>query len=460
MAFPKDFLWGAATAAYQVEGATAADGRRPSVWDDFCRRPGATFDGHTGNTACDHYKRYLGDVALMADLGLKAYRLSISWPRVLPNGNGTPNEEGLAFYDRLIDALLSYGIEPWVTLFHWDFPSDLFHRGGWLNRNSADWFARFAEVVAERLGDRVTHWLTINEPQVFLGNGHVVGSHAPGLRYDRPDVLRATHHCLLAHGKATQALRASAEKEPVVGWAAHGCLGFPATSSEQDIAAARAATLSVRDTPHWFFNNTWFSDPAILGHYPEDGLQLFGSEMPSGFERDLDTIHQPMDFCGVNVYQGHPTAADDSGGHHRVARRPGYPHAMNHWPVNPETMYWGPRFLHERYRLPIYITENGCASMDWVHHDGKVHDAPRIDFLLRHLCALRSAIADGVDVRGYFHWSILDNFEWAEGYRMRFGLIYVDYETMERTLKDSYAWYQQVIMTNGACLPDKVAPLR
>ena len=459
MGFPDGFLWGVAAASYQIEGAASEAGRSPSVWDAFADRPGAVFGGHTGRIACDHYHRYPEDVALIADLGAKAYRLSVSWPRVLPDGR-TVNEAGLDFYDRLIDAMLSRGVEPWVTLFHWDFPVTLFHRGGWLNRESADWFGKFTEVVAKRLGDRVSHWMTINEPQVFLGLGHVSGTHAPGVRYDRPDVLRATHHCLMAHGRSVQALRGLAEKKPRIGWAAHGCLGFPATKSEKDIAAARHATLSVNDSPHWFFNNTWYSDPAILGHYPEDGLALFGAEMPAGFERDLEIIHQPMDFCGVNIYQGHPTAADEDGGYRRTPRRPGHPHTMHHWPVDPETMYWGPRFLYERYRLPIYITENGCASMDWIHHDGKVHDTPRIDYLLRHLCALREVMADGVDVRGYFHWSILDNFEWAEGYRMRFGLIYVDYETMERTLKDSYAWYQQVIMSNGDCLPDKLAPLR
>jgi beta-glucosidase len=459
MSFPDGFLWGVAAASYQIEGASREDGRQPSVWDAFAERPGAVFDGHTGETACDHYHRYAEDVALIADLGARAYRLSISWPRVLPDGE-TINEKGLDFYDRVVDTMLSRGIAPWVTLFHWDFPLALFHRGGWLNRESAAWFERFTEAVAARIGDRVTHWLTINEPQVFLGLGHAAGRHAPGMRYDRPDLLRAIHHCLLAHGRSVQIIRAVAEKKPVIGWAAHGCLGFPASSSEQNVAAARALTMTVEDAPEWYFNNTWYSDPAILGHYPEDGLNLFGADMPKDFERDLETIHQSMDFCGVNIYQGSPTEADGHGGYRRVGRRPGYPHTMHHWPIDPEIMYWGTRFLYERYKLPIYITENGCAAMDWVHADGKVHDAPRIDYLLRHLCALRDAIADGVDVRGYFQWSILDNYEWAEGYRMRFGLIYVDFETMERTLKDSYAWYQQVIMSNGACLPEKLAPLR
>jgi beta-glucosidase len=459
MSFPDGFLWGVAAAAYQIEGGATAGGRGPCIWDAFCRQPGAVFAGHTGDRACDHYHRYPEDVALIADLGVRAYRLSLSWSRILPDGQ-RENEAGLDFYDRLVDALLDRNIAPWVTLFHWDYPLALFHRGGWLNRASVDWFRRFAEVAARRLGDRVTRWITLNEPQIFLGLGHVTGTHAPGMRYSRPEVLRAAHHCLMAHGAAAQAIRSVATTKPVVGWASHGVISHPASSSDADVAAARAATMAVRDTATWFFNNTWYADPLLLGYYPEDGLSLLGGEMPPDFERDLELICQPMDFLGVNLYQGHMVCADGDAGIKSVGREPGYPHTMHHWPVEPGLMYWGTRFLHERYRLPIYVTENGCASMDWVHHDGKVHDMARIDYLLRYLCALRDAVREGVDVRGYFHWSILDNFEWGEGYRMRFGLIYVDYQTLERTLKDSYAWYQQVILSNGACLPDKLAPLR
>ena len=315
-------------------------------------------------------------------------------------------------------------------------------------------------MVAARLGDRVTHWMTLNEPQVFLGLGHCAGTHAPGMRYSRPNVLRATHHCLMAHGAAIQAIRATTAKEPAIGWAVAGCISHPHSDSEADIAAARSASMAVTNTPDWYFNNTWYSDPVVLGRYPDDGLSLFGGEMPSDFQKDLDLICQPMDFFGANLYQGHIVSADGNGHAHRIERKPGYPHTMHHWPIEPELLYWGPRFLQERYQLPIYITENGCASMDWVHHDGHVHDAARIDYLLRHLCNLRRAINEGVDVRGYFQWSILDNFEWAEGYRMRFGLIYVDYETMERIPKDSYKWYRQVIAGNGECLPQNVVPLR
>jgi beta-glucosidase len=460
MSFPDGFLWGVAAASYQVEGGAAADGRRPSVWDALCARPGAVFGGHKGDVACDHYHRYPEDVALIAELGARAYRLSVSWSRILPEGQGRPNEAGLDFYDRVVDALLTRGVDPWVTLFHWDFPLDLFQRGGWLNRDSVNWFSEFTDVVVRRLGDRVKHWMTLNEPQCFLGLGHAVGVHAPGMRYSRAEVLRATHHALLAHARSVQTIREAAPGKPYVGWASNGYVCYPATSAAADIEAARMAMFSVPQGDDWFFCNTWYSGPALLGRYPEDGLRQFGHDMPKGYERDLERMRQPLDFYGVNIYQGHPISAGPDGKPVRVPRPEGYPHTMSHWPVEPEVMYWGVRLLHERYGLPMYITENGCAAMDWVHQDGQVHDAPRIDYLARNLVALRQALRDGVDVRGYFHWSILDNFEWAEGYRMRFGLIYVDYATLERIPKDSYMWYQQVILSNGACLPVNPAPLR
>ncbi len=459
MSFPDGFLWGVAAASFQVEGAGELDGRTPSVWDALCARPGAVFDGHTGLVACDHYHRYPEDVALIAELGAKAYRLSISWSRVLPDGVGHVNEAGLDFYDRLVDALLSRGVKPWVTLFHWDYPLALFHRGGWLNRASVDWFGEFAQVVARRLGDRVQHWMTLNEPQCFLGLGHSSGQHAPGIRYSRPDVLRATHHALVAHGRATQMIRENSALRPIMGWAPHGAICYPATNSPRDVQAAREAMYAVPADDGWYFSTTWFADPVVLGRYPEDGLSHFGKELPRGFEADMAQIAQPLDFFGVNIYQGSAIAAGDDGRPVRAKRPTGHAITMSHWPVQPETLYWGPRFIHERYPLPMYITENGCAAMDWVHQDGRVHDAPRIDFLARYLTALRQAIRDGVDVRGYFQWSILDNFEWAEGYRMRFGLIYVDYATLERIPKDSYMWYQQVILSNGKCLPKHPAGL-
>lgn len=460
MNFPDGFLWGVAAAAYQIEGGADADGRGPSVWDAFCRRPDAVFDNHSGRGATDHFHRYPEDVSILADLGAKAYRLSVSWPRVLPAGVGQVNAAGLDFYDRLVDALLARAIEPWITLFHWDFPLALFHRGGWLNRDSAAWFAEYAEVLTRRLGDRVKHWITLNEPQVHLGFGHAEGRHAPGVRYDRPALLSAIHHTLLAHGRAVRVIRSTVGDGAQVGWAAQGEIPYPATHGAADIAAARAAFAAVPARDDWYFSTTWFADPVILGRYPEDGLARFGDDMPAGFEADMDELAPPLDFYGVNIYKGAPITAGLGGAPVENPRPAGYPQTLFHWPVEPQALYWGAKLLHERYGLPLYITENGCAAMDWVHQDGHVHDAPRIDFLARYLAALRQAIADGVDVRGYFHWSLTDNFEWAEGYRMRFGLVYVDYETQQRIPKDSFAWFGNVIASNGGAIPENAAPLR
>jgi beta-glucosidase len=459
MTLPEGFTWGVAAAAYQIEGAAAEGGRAPSVWDAFAERSGAIDGGHTGRVACDHYHRYEEDADLIAGLGARAYRMSVSWSRVVDE-LGRPNETGLAFYDSLVDALLDRGIEPWVTLFHWDFPLHLFHKGGWLNRDSAQWFADYTQIVVDRLSDRVSHWFTLNEPQVYIDHGHAVGTHAPGMKYDQPSLLRVIHHSLLAHGRSVQVIRASARIAPKIGWAPVGCSAIPATTKAADIEAARRATFHVGDGPGWLFNTTWFADPVVLGEYPRDGLALHAKHMPDDYEVDMQTICQPLDFYGVNIYQCQYVRADAQGNPQPVSLPPGGPQTNIGWPVTPEGLYWGPRFIHERYGLPMYITENGCAAMDWVHQDGKVHDAPRIDFLCRYLCALRDAVADGVDVRGYFQWSILDNFEWGKGYDMRFGLVHVDFNTQKRTPKDSYDWYRRVVQTNGDCLPDELAPLR
>lgn len=459
MGMPEQFVWGVASAAYQVEGAAGVDGRSPSVWDDFSTTPGKVFDGHTGAVACDSYHRIGEDVDLIAGLGAKGYRLSISWPRVLPEGTGAVNKAGLDYYDRLVDGLLARGVDPWVTLFHWDMPSCLYRRGGWLNRDCASWFAEYSRAVVERLSDRVTHWFTLNEPQIFLGLGHNEGTHAPGLKLSRKDVLLATHHALLSHGHAAKVIRAHAKKAPRIGCAPVGNLKSPATETAADIEAARQATFSV-PAEGWTFNYTWYCDPMLAGRYPEDGLKLFGSDAPTPHAGDMETIHQPMDFFGVNIYSSEIVRAGPDGKPQTVKRGPGYPITMFRWPVQPDALYWGPRFLQERYKLPVVITENGLASMDWVHADGKVHDPGRIDFLHRYLSELRRAIADGVDVRGYFHWSIMDNFEWAEGYALRFGLVYVDYQKGERIPKDSYHWYKGVIESNGRNLSRSPQPLR
>jgi beta-glucosidase len=445
--FPSGFVWGAAAAAYQIEGAVDQDGRGPSVWDTFCRKDGAIFSGHTGDVACDHYHRWRDDVRLMKDLGLQAYRLSISWPRVLPAGVGEANEVGLRFYDQLIDGLLEAGITPFVTLFHWDYPYELYCRGGWLNEDSPRWFEEYARLVAKRLGDRVRHWITLNEPQCFLNLGHRDGMHAPGLRLAWIDVLRATHHALLAHGRAVRVLREDCRAEPIVGWAPVGEVYYPATDTPHDVDGARARTYAADERSLW--NNTLFSDPVCLGRYPEDALRIWGRDFPRFPQSDLDTICQKLDFYGLNIYRGQPVHVNGNGAAENAEREPG--HAINafHWPIAPQSLYWGPRFIYERYKLPIHITENGLSCLDWVALDGAVHDPQRIDFTRRYLRELARAIADGIDVRGYFHWSLMDNFEWHDGYRQRFGLVHVDYRTQRRTPKDSARWYSMVIRTNG-----------
>ncbi len=446
MNFPEKFIWGAAAASYQVEGGAFDDEKGLSVWDAFCHTPGKIWEGHTGDVACDHYHRYVEDVQLMREIGLKAYRLSISWPRVIPQGTGAINPKGLAFYDRLIDTLLENNIQPWVTLFHWDYPYSLYCRGGWLNRDSADWFANYAAIMVDRLSDRVSHWMTQNEPQAYLGCGHQTGEHAPGSRLGFADLLRAVHHSLLSHGKAVQVIRSLAKTPPQIGCAIVGNITIPETDRQTDIDAARRLTFSIREKT--CFNNTWFADPMILGKYPEDGLKLFEKDLPEIRDGDMETICQPLDFYAVNIYFGYhirsrPENRDSD---------PGLPLTTMEWEVMPDVLYWGPKFLYERYRLPIVITENGMSNCDWVHADDQVHDPQRIDYLKRYLRAYKRAIDDGVEGRGYFAWSIMDNFEWAHGYKRRFGLIYVNFATLKRTLKDSAFWYQKVIQSHGRSL--------
>ena len=455
--FPENFTWGVAAAAYQIEGAANEDGKGPSVWDSFCRQEGKVLDGHTGDVACDHYHRYQEDVGIMRDLGVDAYRFSVSWPRVIPSGTGTVSKQGLDFYDRLVDELLNAGIQPWTTLFHWDYPHALFCRGGWLNRDSADWFADYARVVVERLSDRVRHWITLNEPQCFIGFGHATGTNAPGLKLGHADCLRAGHHVLLAHGKAVQVLRAHAVTPATVGWAPVGIVSMPCRDAASgDIKAARQAMYSVAGgdassmaMPPNLWSNTWWGDPVVLGQYPDDGIAAAGAAMPEITAGDMETISQPIDFYGANIYSGSFYREGDDGRPVRVPHPPHTALSAFKWPVVPESLRWGPRFLHERYQLPIVVTENGISLSDWVSLDGKVHDPQRIDFLQRYLRALRQGMTEGADVRGYFHWSILDNFEWAEGYKQRFGLVHVDYETQRRTWKDSAYWFRDVISSCG-----------
>jgi beta-glucosidase len=450
--FPADFVWGTATAAYQIEGAWNVDGRGLSIWDVFCRKSGAVWGGNTGELACDHYHRYPEDVALMKELGVKAYRFSVSWSRVLPQGRGAVNEQGMDFYDRLLDELLGAGITPYCTLFHWDLPEAIQQQGGWLNRDIADWFADYTKLVVSRFSDRIQNWITQNEPQVYIGAGLLDGGHAPGLKLKIPDFLQAAHNSLRAHARSVQAIRAQAKTaRPQVGYVMAMMCKHPVSNRPEDIEAARFATFDIREKNSW--NNSWWLDPVLTGSYPKAGLDLFGADMPKGYERDLAEMKQPVDFLGLNIYWSQPIKADAAGKPEIVPWPDGYPRTGVDWQtVVPQSLYWGPRYIYEKYQLPVYITENGCSTRDQIFLDGKVHDPQRIDLLNRYLLELQRAVAEGIPVKGYFAWSLLDNFEWADGYKQRFGLVYVDFPTQKRIPKDSFAWYQQVVHSNGKSL--------
>lgn len=452
MAFAKDFMWGAATSAYQIEGAWAEDGCGPSIWDVFCHESGKIYENHTGDIACDHYHRFREDVALMKEMGLKAYRFSISWPRLLPEGTGRVNEAGVRFYNELIDALLDSGIEPYVTLYHWDLPYALHKRGGWMNPEIVSWFGEYAKLVAQRFSDRVTHFFTLNEPQCFLGLGYVSGVNAPGLQASMADTLQMSHNILKAHGQAVRMLRQYGKQPLEIGYAPTCSVVYPATDRPEDVEAARQAMFAIpEESSRWTWNVTWWSDPVLLGRYPEEGLRRYAPYLPKITAEDMKLISEPIDVYAQNIYNGWCARMGAEGKAEAVKRYPGFPRTANGWPITPEALYWGPKFLYERYRKPFYITENGLSCHDAVSLDGRVHDPNRVDFLARYLRQLSRA-ADEFDLRGYFQWSLMDNFEWGSGYSERFGLIYVDYRTQQRIKKDSADWYRDVIQTNGANL--------
>lgn len=441
--FPQDFIWGAATSAYQIEGAVHADGRGESIWDRFSHTPGKTRDGHTGDVACDHYHRYGEDVALMAQLGLKAYRFSVAWPRILPHGRGAVNQAGLDFYQRLVEALLTHGITPYITLFHWDLPVALQDAGGWTQRDTAEAFAEYAGVVAAALGDRVGHWITINEPWCISFLSHQLGEHAPGLR-DWPAAIAASHHALLAHGLGMQAIRAAAPQAEV-GLALNFTAAVPASDAPADRDAAR----------HFDgYYNRWFLD-AVAGHgYPADMVADYTAAgyLPQGmaFVRpgDLALIAAPSDFFAFNYYTREVLAAGPQPWDYQIVR-PATPRTAMGWEIYPEGLYKILLRLHSHYAWPrIILSENGASYPDPLEPDGKVHDQGRITYMQQHLAACQRAIAAGVPLTGFFYWSLLDNFEWAFGYHQRFGLIHVDYPTQRRYPKDSFFWYREVLRAN------------
>ena len=442
--FPDGFLWGTATSAYQVEGSPLADGAGASIWQRFCATPGRVSNGDTGEVACDHYRRFREDVAMMRELGLNAYRFSIAWGRVLPLGRGATNEAGLDFYERLVDELLKAGIEPLVTLYHWDLPAALEEQGGWLNPDIAQWFADYAATVYRRLDGRVKKWVTINEPWVVSDGGYVRGVLAPG-RNTRHEAPIVTHHLLRAHGSAVQAYRALGRHD--IGLVVNLEPKHPASPSAADVAACGFADA---------YMNRQYLDPVLLGHYPDELRAMFGEHWPDWPTADFELIRQPLDFIGVNYYTRSVARANEAIWPVPAVAvpQPESIYTETNWEVFPQgltdTLLW----IRQRYgNVPLYITENGAAFADPASvATAELDDPLRVEYLRAHIGAMRAAIAQGADVRGYCVWSLLDNFEWALGYSKRFGIVHVDYATQRRTLKASAQYYRRVIASRGAAL--------
>lgn len=455
--FDENFLWGTASSSYQIEGAFTEDGKGLSIWDTFSNKPGNIAHDENGNKACDHYHRYREDISLMKNLGIQAYRFSISWSRIFPDGivkdsdgNIRYNKAGLDFYDKIVNFCLENNIKPFITIYHWDLPQALEDKGGWLNRETAFVFADYAEFICKHFSDRVTNIATINEPQIISGLGYMLGLHAPGKKLDTVSVLSVIHHLALAHGLAVTKMRAVAKQPVKIGFSSTGGLCYPSKECDEDIDAARAECFNIVKG-NMTFNHTIFCDMTCLGRYPdiagtelhlEPGLEKIGhyEELPFVKKGDIELIHQPIDYLGINVYNGHEINAAGY-----INKKPGSPRTALGWPVTPGVMNYGIRYLYERYNLPIYIFEDGLACNDIISLDGKVHDSNRIDFLTRYLTDLEKAYKAGVPILGYFHWSFTDNFEWHSGYDPRFGLVFVDYETQQRIPKDSAYWYSDLI---------------
>ena len=435
MAFPQGFFWGAASAAHQVEGAWDEDGKTAGIWDALCS--GHIAHWESGREACDHYHRFREDVKIMKQLGLKAYRFSVSWPRVMPKPHEV-NPKGLQFYIDLVDALTEAGITPMCTVFHWNLPMWLYEQGGWLCPEAPDHFEEYTRVLGEALSGKVRYWFTINEPQCFIGLGYVHGWHAPFLKMPEK-AAEASRIVMLAHGRAVRALRETARQPLQIGYAPTGSCFTPEDETPEAIEAAREKTYA----PSGALGNAWWADPMILGRVPEELKDVLSEE-------DMAVIHQPLDFFAFNIYQS--MNLNDRDGKLNPKVWPGLPRTQLGWPITPECMYWAVRFHYERYGLPVLISENGMANPDVEMLDGRVHDPQRTDYIHRHLLQLERAADEGIPVIGYLYWSIMDNFEWASGYDPRFGLVFVDYRTQKRIPKDSAADYAEIIRTNGASL--------
>ncbi len=447
--FPEGFLWGAATSAYQIEGSPLADGAGASNWHRFSHTPGMTTNADTGDVACDHYHRYRDDVELMSKLGLNTYRFSIAWGRVLPEGTGRVNEHGLDFYSRLVDSLLERGIAPNATLYHWDLPAALDDRGGWLNRDIAEWFADYATIMFDRLGDRVPMWATINEPWVIMDGGYMHGKLAPGHRSPYEAAI-VSHNVLRAHGRGVQAFRASQSSgRSEIGMVVNLEPKYAASDSVEDIAATARADA---------YMNRQYLDPLFFGKYPEEMAEIFGDAWQEWPSEDMQLITEKFDFLGINYYTRSVSRNDDDCLPVRASgvAQPQHVHTETGWEVYPEALTRVLLWVNERYGdIPLYVTENGAAFYDApASIDGMVDDPLRVTYLRGHLTAVRDAMRQGVPLRGYYAWSLLDNFEWSHGFTKRFGIVHVDYATQGRTIKSSGAFYASVIATNGAALDE------
>ncbi|MBU9722965.1 MULTISPECIES: GH1 family beta-glucosidase [Bacillaceae] len=441
--FPKDMKWGTATASYQIEGAANEGGRGPSIWDTFSKTPGKVMNGDNGDIACDSYHRYEEDISLMKELGITTYRFSVAWPRVLPNGTGEVNQEGLDFYHRFIDKLLENNIEPMCTLYHWDLPQALQDIGGWNNRETIDAFVEYAELMFNEFNEKIKCWITINEPWCASFLSNYIGNHAPGLQ-DLQLATNVAHHLLVAHGKAVKKYREIGVEDGQIGYAPNVEWNEPYSDKQEDIEACYRAN-------GWFIE--WFMDPVFKSAYPEKLVKWFeeteGVTVPI-LEGDMETISEKIDFLGINYYTGSVSRFNKDGGlfqHERVDQ--GYQKTDIGWNIYPEGFYHVLKYIKDSYgNIPIYITENGSCYNEEPESNGRVKDAGRVNYLKQHLTALNRAMSAGVNIKGYLTWSLLDNFEWAEGYTMRFGIVYVNYRTLERVRKDSFYWYKQIIDNN------------
>jgi beta-glucosidase len=440
--FPQGFLWGSATASYQVEGAIHEGGRGTSIWDTFSHTPGKTFNGDTGDVADDFYHLYPKDIELMKSLGVKTFRFSVAWTRIFPNGTGAPNQQGVDFYRRMIEALLAKGIQPFCTLYHWDLPQTLQDKGGWEKRDTAKAFADYAGYTAGKLSDLVSHFMTMNEMSTFVELGYGTGTHAPGLKVGQKRLAQLNHYVVLGHGMSVQAIRAQTRPGTKIGIADNITATTPVIESPEHIAATRKAFRE---------ENAMFLTVVEEGRYTDQYLKRLGPDAPKFTAEEMKTIASPMDFVGVNIYTPTYVRADNSEKGYAVVTPPkSYPHMYSSWlNIGPEALYWGPKLIHETWNVKeLYITENGASSKDEVAPDGEIYDTDRVMYLRNYLTQLHRGVSEGIPVKGYFLWSLLDNYEWADGYEKRFGITYVDFKTQKRTPKLSAKFYKDVIAKN------------